>query len=128
MLSRPSVIEIFSTFIQFDAERFYCWATDGRLRRNMQKHLSKYPDETSEDIWAVYWHKSWQKEQTATISKQHLSAYLQEACYWNSQKMTQTFANTQHTLSDFFQIAITQCDRILKGFNPVAWLKYETLY
>ncbi len=118
MLSRKNVIEVFSTFIQFDAERFYCWATDGRLRRSMQNNISKSPDETSEDIWAIYWHKCWQQPEMAGIAKQHLSAYLQEACYWNSQKMTHTFANTQHTLSDFFQIAIMQCDRILKGFNP----------
>ncbi|PAX60307.1 sigma-70 family RNA polymerase sigma factor [Brunnivagina elsteri] len=118
MLSRKNIIEIFSTFIQFDAERFYCWATDGRLRRSMQVHISNSPDECSEDIWAIYWHKCWQKPEMAGIAKQHLSAYLQEACYWNSQKMTQTFTNTQHTLSDFFQIGIIQCDRILKGFNP----------
>ncbi|NJR14597.1 MAG: sigma-70 family RNA polymerase sigma factor [Calothrix sp. CSU_2_0] len=118
MQPRKSVIEIFSTFIQFDAERFYCWATDGRLRRNMNNHISKYPEENSEDMWAIYWHKYWQKDQSERLPKQHLSAYLQEPCYWNSQKMTQTFANTQHTLPDFFQIAIAQCDRILKGFNP----------
>ncbi|MEA5574155.1 sigma-70 family RNA polymerase sigma factor [Calothrix sp. UHCC 0171] len=118
MQPRKSVIEIFSTFIQFDTERFHCWATDGRLRRSMQSNLKISPDETSEDIWALYWHKSWHQPDTATISKQHLIAYLQEACYWSSQKMVQMFANTQHTLPDFFQIAITQCDRILKGFNP----------
>ncbi len=118
MQPRKNVIEIFSTFIQFDAERFYCWATDGRLRRNMHNNISKYPEETSEDMWAIYWHKYWQKDQSVSLPKQHLSAYLQEPCYWNSQKMTQTFPNTQHTLPDFFQIAITQCDRILKGFNP----------
>jgi RNA polymerase sigma factor (sigma-70 family) len=118
MHPRQSIIDKFSTFIQFDAERFHSWAKDGRLRRSMISCVNQNPEETSDNVWAVYWHQRWQKQQLAPIPQQHLSAYLQESCYWSSQKIAQTCFATQHSLPDFFQIAITQIDRILKGFNP----------
>ncbi len=117
MHPRQSIIDKFSTFIQFDAERFQNWAKDGKLRRSIQSCINQNPEETSDNVWAIYWHKRWQKEQL-TIAQQHLNAYLQEPCYWSSQKIAQTFSATGHSLPDFFQIAIIQIDRILKGFNP----------
>ncbi|MBF2062933.1 MAG: sigma-70 family RNA polymerase sigma factor [Calothrix sp. C42_A2020_038] len=118
MHPRQSIIDKFSTFIQFDAERFLGWAKDGRLRRSIQSCINQNPEETSENIWAMYWHRRWQKEKLATLPRQHLNAYLQEPCYWSSQKLAQTFTNTHHSLPDFFQIGITQIERVLKGFNP----------
>lgn len=117
MHPRQSIIDKFSTFIQFDAERFQSWAKDGKLRRSIQSCINQNPEETSDNVWAIYWHKRWQREQL-TIAQQHLNAYLQEPCYWSSQKIAQTFSATGHSLPDFFQIAIIQIDRILKGFNP----------
>lgn len=117
MYSRQSIIDKFSTFIQFEAERFHNWVKDGRLRRSIQSCINKNPEETSDNVWAVYWYKRWQKEQLS-IAQQHLNAYLQEPCYWSSQKLAQTFSGTQYCLPDFFQIGIIQVERILKGFNP----------
>jgi len=34
MHPRQSIIEIFSTFLQFEGDRFHNWATDARLRRS----------------------------------------------------------------------------------------------
>lgn len=118
MHQRQSIIDKFSTFIQFDAERFQNWVKDGRLRRSIQSCINQNPEETSDNVWAIYWYKRWQKEQVKGIALYHLNAYLQEPCYWSSQKLAKTFSNTQHSLPDFFQIAITQIERILKGFNP----------
>lgn len=117
MYSRQSVIDKFSTFIQFDAERFHSWIQDGRLRRSIQSCINKNLEETSDNVWAIYWYKRWQKEQLS-IAQQHLNAYLQEPCYWSSQKLAQSFSGTQYSLPDFFQIGIIQVERILKGFNP----------
>jgi RNA polymerase sigma factor (sigma-70 family) len=118
MQPRQSIIEIFSTFVQFVADRFSRWATESRLRSSMQSCVQRTPQETSAAFWALYWYKFWQVPETQTLSQQHLTAYLQESCYWVSQKTVTSFASTQYQLSDCFQIAIAQVDKILKGFNP----------
>ncbi|AUT03999.1 group 3/4 sigma-70 RNA polymerase sigma factor [Nostoc sp. CENA543] len=118
MQPRQSIIEIFSTFVQFDADRFSRWAAESRLRRSIQSCLEQTPKETSEYFWALYWYKFWQVPETQPLAKQHLTAYLQEPCYWTSQKTAASFTSTQYKLSDCFQVAIAQVDRVLKGFNP----------
>lgn len=46
----------------------------------------------------------------------HLTAYLQEPCYWVSRKIA---ANTAgQSVADLFQTAIARIHSILKGFNP----------
>ncbi|MEH2213225.1 sigma-70 family RNA polymerase sigma factor [Nostoc sp.] len=118
MHPRQSIIEIFSTFVQFDADRFSGWATESKLRRSMQSCLNRTPQETSEHFWVLYWYKFWLISETKLLAKEHLAAYLQESCYWASQKTVNSFASTQYKLSDCFQIAIAQVDKVLKGFNP----------
>ncbi|QLE57364.1 sigma-70 family RNA polymerase sigma factor [Nostoc sp. TCL26-01] len=118
MQSRQSIMEMFSTFVQFDADRFSRWATESRLRRSIHSCLQQNPKEGSEYFWALYWYKFWQVPETQSLAKQHLSAYLQEPCYWTSQKTAASFVSTQYKLSDCFQVAIAQIDRVLKGFNP----------
>ena len=117
MRPRSSVLEIFSTFLQFDAERFSGWATDPRLRRSMQSCLARSPQPESEHFWALYWYKVWLPQPTR-LAEAHLSAYLQETCYWTAQKTITSFASSQYTLSDCYQIAIVRIDKVLKGFNP----------
>lgn len=117
MHPRQSIIEIFSTFVQFVADRFSHWATESRLRSSMQSCVKRTPHETSEYFWALYWYKFWQVPETQSLAKHHLTAYLQEPCYWVSQKTVNSFASTQYQLSDCFQIAIAHIDRVLKGFN-----------
>jgi RNA polymerase sigma factor (sigma-70 family) len=118
MRPRPSLTEIFSSFIQFEADRFSGWATDFKLRRSMQNCLVQMPEvNASENFWALYWYKLWQT-QPASLAGTHLSAYLQETCYWSVQKTITSLASTQYKLSDCFQIAIAQLDKILKAFNP----------
>ncbi|MBH8564841.1 sigma-70 family RNA polymerase sigma factor [Nostoc sp. CENA67] len=118
MQPRQSIIEIFSTFVQFDADRFSGWAIESKLRRSMQSCLNHTPKETSEYFWALYWYKFLQNSETKLLAKQHLTAYLQEPCYWTSQKTAASFVSSQYKLSDCFQIAIAQVDRVLKNFNP----------
>lgn len=118
MQPRQSIIEIFSTFVQFDADRFSRWATESRLRRSIQSCLQQIPKENSEYFWVLYWYKFCQDSAAASLAKQHLTAYLQEPCYWTSQKTCAGFASSQFKLSDCFQIAIAQVERVLKGFNP----------
>ncbi|MFE1747427.1 sigma-70 family RNA polymerase sigma factor [Coleofasciculus sp. H7-2] len=128
MHTRQNIIEIFSTFLQFDADRFSGWVTDAKLRRSMLGCMSQLPQpETSENFWVLYWYKERQSqgESLARSPKMshspgtwHLVAYLQEACYWVAQKTAANFSSGQNTVADCFQIAIAQVDKVLKGFNP----------
>jgi RNA polymerase sigma factor (sigma-70 family) len=126
---------MFSTFLQFEDDRVGRWATDARLRRSMQSCLGQGSEGgTSENFWAMYWHKQWLAKQDGTdqasggkahssslalasISLGHLSAYLQEACYWNAQKVTARLEGAQYRLSDGFQVAIAAVPRILRAFD-----------
>ncbi len=108
-------MEIFTTFVQFNGDRFLNWATDAKLRRSMQHCLQQNPQEKSENFWVLYWYNFHTAE---NLANPHLTAYLQETCYWASQKTVATFSSTQYKLSDCFQIAIAQVDKVLKGFNP----------
>lgn len=118
MRPRTEVIEIFSTFLQFNGDRATDWIMDGRLRRSMEGNLQQVTNPGSEAFWATYWYHVWQKAEKADLAKQHLSAYLQEACFWSARKTADTFSSSQYSLPDFFQIAIANIDRVLKGFDP----------
>jgi RNA polymerase sigma factor (sigma-70 family) len=117
MQPRQDIVKLFSTFIQFDLDRFNGWATDPRLRRSMKQCLDKVAEsEIAENFWALYWHKIWQ-EQPQSLSSQHLTAYLQEVCFWAAQKTISGFTSTQYGVADCFQAAIVKIDKVLKGFD-----------
>ncbi len=127
MRPRQSLVEIFSTFLQFDADRFSGWVTDPKLRRSMEINLAKVQQsETSESFWVLYWYKIWlsppvsqaRNVYTTTLARSHLIAYLQEVCYWAAQKTAEANVHVQYQVSDCFQVAIAQVDKILKGYNP----------
>ena len=115
MLPRQDTVKIFSTFIQFDYDRFGSWATDNRLRRSMRQCLEKVSAD-SENFWVLYWHQIW-LEQPKSLAKEHLAAYLQEICFWSSTKTISGFSSTQYTVPDCFQVAIAGIDKVLKGFD-----------
>lgn len=115
MHSRQQPIELFSTFLQFESDRFDHWVTDARLRRQMQQCLQQVAEPTSERYWSLYWYKCWQAQgQTAEL---HLAAYLQEPCYWSAQQTLRKFTDVQYGLADCFQMAIVEVPVILKGFD-----------
>ncbi|MDB9318125.1 sigma-70 family RNA polymerase sigma factor [Nodularia spumigena] len=118
MQPRQSIIEIFATFVQFDEDSFSRWATESRLRRSIQGCLQQIPKNTNENFWVLYWYKFWQVPETKFLAQQHLTAYLQEACYWSSQKTAANFVSNQYKLCDCFQIAIAQVEKVLQNFNP----------
>jgi RNA polymerase sigma factor (sigma-70 family) len=116
MRPRQNLVEIFSTFIQFDFDRFSKWASDPHLLRNMNKCLQASPQEISENFWGIYWHKQWSKNPKG-LARGHLMAYLQEVCFWSTNKTITGFSSSQYTLADCFQIAIAGIDKVLKGFD-----------
>ena len=116
MLPRQDIVKIFSTFIQFDYDRFSGWATDARLRRSMNQCMTKISQENSEKFWGLYWHKIWQ-EKPQSLAKEHLAAYLQEVCFWSAQKTIAGFDSSQYSVPDCFQVAIAGIEKVLKGFD-----------
>jgi RNA polymerase sigma factor (sigma-70 family) len=117
MRSRQSILEIFSTFLQFESDSATRWVSDARLRRSMQRCLEESDEqELSELVWSLYWHQLWQADSNP-LAVAHLSAYLQEVCFWSARKLALNIGNSQ-SLADFFQIAIVKIHSVLKGFNP----------
>ena len=70
-----------------------------------------------EGFWTLYWYKCW-LEQSPLQAEAHLTAYLQEPCYWAINSITQRFTRLPLTLADGFQAGIAHVDRILKSYNP----------
>lgn len=123
MHPRHDLIDIFSTFLTFEADRFSGWVTDARLRRSMQNSLQKSKEPLTEGYWVIYWHRYWlsvqsKDEPVARLAQSHLSAYLQETCYWAVQKTLPRVTSTQFKFSDCFQIAIADVAKILKACDP----------
>lgn len=116
MQPRQGIIETFSTFVQFDADRFSVWVTDSKLNRSIKKCVEQYPQQTSDHFWVLYWYKIWQIE-SSPLAVGHISAYLQEVCYWVARKIAVNFIS-QFSVADCFQIAISCIYKILKNFNP----------
>lgn len=117
MRSRQGITELFATFLQFDADREIGWATDARLRRNITNRQQKLSKPESEDFWVSYWYKEW-LSQTQNLASGHLTAYLQEVCYWAAYYTATNFTSAQYTLSDCFQAIATKTDKVLQGFKP----------
>lgn len=116
MQRRQETVEIFSTFIQFDIDKFNGWITDAKLRRSMKACLEKSSSKESDNFWALYWYKVWETQSTS-LGYAHLAAYSQEACYWAARKFALNVSG-HSSLADYFQIAIAHLTKILKAFNP----------
>jgi RNA polymerase sigma factor (sigma-70 family) len=114
MQPRDRPIDLFSTFAIIEHDWFRRWAIDPQLRASMQRQLTTQPD-ANEGVWAIYWHRQWL---TQPLARHHLSAYLQEPCFWVAKEMTQRLQTTQFGLADYFQIANSELHRVLKSFQP----------
>ena len=118
MRPRQEITDMFSTFVQLERDRFSKWLTDPTLHRSIKNCLKYSPDVLNSEIfWALYWYKQWQT-QSNRLAIMHLSAYLQESCYWAASKILAKFTNTQYSLADYFQMANTEVETILKDFKP----------
>jgi RNA polymerase sigma factor (sigma-70 family) len=121
MRPRQQLTELFSTFLQFEADQATRWATDPRLRRQMQQRLDQNAEATSEKFWVLYWYRLWQQIEPQARPVQpelHLTAYLQEPGYWAAYQMIRRFTDLQYRLPDCFQMAIAEVAAVLKGYNP----------
>lgn len=134
MQPRQSTIDLFSTFLRFEADCFSNWAIDSKLRRSMKVCLAKVSEsKASEQFWTTYWHQRWREQhspsqaadlrssRTQQASEEalgHLSAYLQEACYWSAYKAANWLTASRYGIADCFQIAIAEVPKILRARDP----------
>lgn len=116
MRTRQGLLDLFSTFLQFDADTFSRWVSDPRLRRSMEACLHQSSEEQSERFWALYWHRVWQAGSNP-LAASHLTAYLQEVCYWTARKLSIKLSGNA-SIADLFQTAIARIDKVFKNFNP----------
>jgi RNA polymerase sigma factor (sigma-70 family) len=121
MRQRKDLIEIFSSFLQFEADRPQGWISDPRLSRNMNRSTQTEP-RGSEEFWASYWFQQYIQNHAANHpnirhSLGHLSAYLQETCFWAVSRVMPRLGSVQMKLSDCFQVAIADVPRLLQAFD-----------
>jgi RNA polymerase sigma factor (sigma-70 family) len=123
-IPRQSIPEMFSTFIQLDADRFSSWVTDPKLRRSMQKCLDAAGDEGSENFWAIYWHRSWSNGEKP-LAKMHLWSYIQESAYWSAQEMLRKMVGVE-LLTDCFQVVNAGTETVLRRFDSSKGFKFKS--
>jgi RNA polymerase sigma factor (sigma-70 family) len=110
------MLELFSTFAVLEGAYFQRWVVDARLRRSMQGCIDQRSEISQSDkVWALYWFKQWQPHNLAEV---HLSAYLQESCYWVAHQIAQRLKSNQYLLTDYFQMANGEIPRVLRSFVP----------
>ncbi len=107
MRTRKHPIEMFSTFLQVDEARDTlgsAWLTDSRLKQNMTR-VSQTDADAPEDFWTLYWLREAFKDPQNSLARGHLSAYLEEVCYWVTLKIFQEITNISESRVDCFFIA-----------------------
>ena len=121
MKKRETPVEQFSTFLQFqehNSNLVSYWEPDSVLEQNMSLKVQSDPD-AGANFWAQYFLKQARKDNP--LAKRHLSAYLEETCYWTAWKTYQQMPTSYLTFHDYFQIAREVAS------NPVAlFQKYDS--
>jgi RNA polymerase sigma factor (sigma-70 family) len=128
---RQSLVASFSTFLRFEHDRAVGWLDDRRLKRSIQQLLTAPDAPTSEAFWVNYWQAIWQAQHAAEAAARspqsdaqhrlalgHLTAYLQETCFWSVQRIIVRLDSVQYSIVDGFQIAIAQLPKLLQAFDP----------
>lgn len=122
MRPRDRLVELFSTFALLEDDRFCRWIDDPRLQRSIQRQLTNTPGQQADHL-AIYWHRQCAKH---PLAPSHLTAYLQEVCFWVAKEMIQRLQSTQYTLADYFQIANSEIPKVFKSFTPDRGSNFKT--
>lgn len=124
MRKRTHPVEMFSTFLQVNETWDSLgpgWLTDPRLKKNMTRISQSDPD-APERYWTTYWLKEALKNPQNRLSRNHLSAYLEEACYWVTLKIFEQIANLNESRVDCFFIARSAAadpGKLFKNYDPI---------
>jgi len=124
MRTRKHPIEMFSTFLQVDEARDTlgpAWLTDSRLKQNMTR-VSQTDADAPEEFWTLYWLREALKYPQNQLARGHLSAYLEEVCYWVTRKIFQEVANIRESRVDCFFIARSAAanpEKLFKNYDQI---------
>jgi RNA polymerase sigma factor (sigma-70 family) len=114
MRPRDRLIEIFSTFALLEDDRFCRWIDDPRLQRSIKRQLTNISKQQADDL-AIYWHRHYPQH---PLAQSHLTAYLQEVCFWIAKEMTRRLQSPGYTLADYFQITNSEIPKVFKSYSP----------
>lgn len=136
MQPRRTVTAMFSTFVGFEGDCFQRWLTEPALRRNLRRHNIEELDDSAVDdssmkatqaarptyeFWVLHWHRLWGSNPALAAQRLalgHLTAFLQETCYWTAQRTARQLQGVQYGVADCFQLAIAAVPNLLKGYSP----------
>ncbi len=140
--SRSGLVEVFSTFLRFEHDRTAGWLSDRRLQRSIERLLHTPDAPNSEKFWVNYWQTLWREHSPDTVSSAsppaerpnsqhrlalgHLTAYLQDTCFWSVQRVMGRLDSVQYQIVDGFQIAIAQVPKLLQAFDPNRPASFKT--
>ncbi|MBD2180581.1 sigma-70 family RNA polymerase sigma factor [Planktothrix sp. FACHB-1355] len=140
MKVRQDIVQKFSTFLKLgNRERYrqFFWQTDPELERNI-KNLEQSDPNAKAEFWARRFLQEMQKTYPAkphsdstkvpnqilpnSLPGRHLSAYLQDVCFWAAQKLCQRlqFIKHKYPLEECFQIACSvgyQPEKVFRNFK-----------
>ncbi|MBE9029590.1 sigma-70 family RNA polymerase sigma factor [filamentous cyanobacterium LEGE 11480] len=132
---RQDLIEIFSTFLRFEDDRAVGWLSDRRLQRQIAQAMQAADAPTAETFWVNHWQAVWREHAVsadaadvgqgddASVPAQqrlalgHLSAYVQETCFWSVRRVITKIDSVQVQIADGFQVAIAQLPKLLNSFD-----------
>lgn len=108
MCQRQTLIDKFSTFAIVEERNGFLvvsrWVYEPALKRSMQR-MVELDSEANENFWALHWLKEALPLPLYRAGKWHLSAYLEETCYWTALQICQQFADKGYNPADCFQMA-----------------------
>jgi RNA polymerase sigma factor (sigma-70 family) len=107
MRKRQNLVEKYSTFLKFinrNGRLLTNWEPQPKLEIHMKRMVELDP-EAKEDFWTQYWLKESLKPNSDQLAKGHLSAYLEETCYWTAITTAQKLGAKDFTWMDCLQIA-----------------------
>jgi RNA polymerase sigma factor (sigma-70 family) len=110
-IQKRNNIQKFSSFYQVD-KPVPRWVCDRQLERNINRLMQQHPEKNESD-WVLYFIDA-AKNGTDPLAKQHLCAYLEEACFWAAKKV---FLLPGFTHLDYWQIAREKANDPLRIFK-----------
>ena len=138
MQKRKNIPELFTTFITFinaHGSLSIRWKSEPKLVQNLQRLLAS-ESEASEKYLSLLFLKAALKNKGEELASLHLSAYLEETCYWMAVKTANKVYTSDYTWQDYFQIAralgaepqriFAKYDSRFSSIKTYAQLKLET--
>lgn len=98
-----NIIDRFSTYYQVNSHPHA--VHDCRLRQNLRRLLQQHPELNDETVLLKYFCNQAAKNNSNSLAKYHLLAYVDVACYSAAKSTYEAFQTPELTFADYLQIA-----------------------